>query len=127
MYIYTNPHNHNIHQISPIHKFIKSHIQLCHNSSTIKFQMSQVSIHQTHLSSTITIHMQQQDNISICNAPILDTYMHVVPNLLKVVTHDATKTSYVRVHLLLQFTYVKSISFTFQHMTQYDYDAWTYK
>jgi hypothetical protein len=79
MYIYTNPHNHNINQISPIHKFIKSHIQLCHNSSTIKFQMSQVCIHQTHLSSTITIQIQQQDNISICNAPTLDTYMHVVP------------------------------------------------
>jgi hypothetical protein len=80
IYIYTNPHNHNIHQISPIHKITKSHIQLCHNSSTIQFQISQVCIHQTHLSSTFTIHMQQQDNISICNAPILDTYMHVVPD-----------------------------------------------
>jgi len=34
MYIYTNPHNHNIHQISPMHKFNKSHIQLWHDSST---------------------------------------------------------------------------------------------
>jgi len=36
MYIYTNPHNHNIHQISPMHKFTKSHIQLWHDSSTIQ-------------------------------------------------------------------------------------------
>jgi hypothetical protein len=28
-----------------------------------------------------------------CDMPKLDTYMHVVPYLLKVVTHDATKTS----------------------------------
>jgi len=28
MYIYTNPYNHNIQQVSPMYKFIKSHIQL---------------------------------------------------------------------------------------------------
>jgi hypothetical protein len=60
--------------------------------------------------------MPQQDIISICNALRLDTYMHVVPNLLKVITHDATKTSYAREHLL---SYKST-------MTQYDYDAWTY-
>jgi len=33
MYIYTNLHNHNIHKISPMHKFTKSHIQLWHDTS----------------------------------------------------------------------------------------------
>ena len=36
MYIYTNPNNHNIQQVSPMHKFTKSRIQLWHNSSTIQ-------------------------------------------------------------------------------------------
>jgi len=38
MYIYTNLHNHNIQQVSPMHKFTKSHIQLRHNSSTIQMR-----------------------------------------------------------------------------------------
>jgi hypothetical protein len=33
--------------------------------------------------------------------------MHAEPSQTKVVTYDATKTSFVRVHFLLQFTYVK--------------------
>jgi hypothetical protein len=49
-------------------------------------------------------------------APILDTYMHVVPSLLKVVTDDATKTS-------LSTAIVND---NMDIISDTTYDAWTY-
>jgi hypothetical protein len=67
----------------------------------------------TQLSPTNIIHISQQDLISICNALILDTYMHVVPyNNITCQPHI-----YVRVHLLLQKLCKSTPPFTFQHTT----------
>ena len=54
MHIYTNPHNHNIHQISPMQKFTKSHINLKIieiNKSKLTKQgpMPQLCIHLDHI------------------------------------------------------------------------------
>jgi hypothetical protein len=109
MYIHTNPHNHNIHQISPMHKFIKSHIQLWHNSS------------------------------NACNVLDSSRCMRYRHQQQRSSPHDATKTSNPLntkySNLTTGYKYPKPLNTKYSNLTtgckhpktQYDYDAWTYK
>jgi len=109
-----------------MHKFSKSHIQLWHNSLTNQFQMSQVCIHQTHLSSTIIIHMQQLRLMPIWYAPIHDTYMHVVPNSSKVVTSWCNKNIIVNGYNQRIYGYKYPVNGNMDITSDTTYDAWTY-